>query len=80
MSDARVLEVARACAERDHGGRGAGGCALLLDEATIDDATTPDGSHVFRVEFTEERCGKPRYKAGLVLAIDDGGRCTRVGP
>jgi hypothetical protein len=52
----------------------------LLDEATIDDATTPDGSHVFRVEFTEERCGKPRYKAGLVLAIDDGGRCTRVGP
>lgn len=80
MRDARVLEVARSCARRDHGGKGAGGCPLVLDEASIDDATKSDGSHVFRVEFNEERCGKPRYQAGLVLEIDDGGTCTRVGP
>jgi len=80
MRDARVVEVARSCARKDHEAKGAGGCALLLDEATVDDATRPDGSHVFRVEFAEERCGKPRYQAGLVLEIDDGGTCTRVGP
>lgn len=80
MGDARVLEVAQSCARRDHAGRGAGGCRLLLDEATLDEGTVADGSHVFRVEFTEERCGKPRYKSGLVLQIDDAGACRRVGP
>jgi len=80
MRDPRVLEVAQSCARKDHEAKGAGGCALLLDEATIDDAKRPDGAHVFIVEFREERCGKPRFKAGLVLEIDDAGTCTRVGP
>jgi hypothetical protein len=80
MRDARVLEVAQSCARAQHEGKGAGGCALLLDAATIDDAKAADGSHVFRVEFDEERCGKPRFQAGLVLEIDDGGTCKRVRP
>ena len=80
MQDTRVLEVARSCANRDHAGKGAGGCPLLLDQATIDDVTGAGGGHAFRVEFDEERCGKPRWQAGLVLEVDDGGKCTRVGP
>ena len=80
MSDNRVLEVARSCALHEHEGKGAAGCALVLDEVTVDDVTRPDGAHAFRVEFKEERCGKPRYRTGLVLEIDDGGTCTRVGP
>jgi hypothetical protein len=80
MRDARVLEVARSCARNQHGGLGASGCPLILDEATLDDGKRADGSHVFRVEFGEQRCGKPRFQPGLVLEIDDGGTCTRVGP